>query len=160
VEGDPDNPKDQVIIGTECIKKCKITPEKSEDRTMGTMRQLMERIEEAMFGGAYGGGKASSRAAAMARDKADAARAAKRRGEYTWNVDLRGKDDDPGASNEATLSNQYGKVAWITWWDDDEARDKFRAETTVPGVRGQSRVIGRFSSLDKAKAAVEKELGL
>ncbi|MFA4971339.1 MAG: hypothetical protein WC683_01915 [bacterium] len=120
---------------------------------MATVR-MADLFEAARFRGMGGG------ASAAARDRMDAERAAKRKAEYSWRSDLRGKGDDPRQANKATLSSKYSDVAWITWWDDDEARDKFRAETAVPGVRGQTQVIGRFSSLEKAQAAAEKELGL
>jgi hypothetical protein len=124
---------------------------------MGNMKDVFERIEEATFRGMGGGGNAS----AKARAKMDADRAAKRKEGHKWTVSLRTKNDDPGQSNQAVMSDKYDdEKGWVTWWDEDESPTKFRAETIVPGVRGQAKVIGRFSSLEKAKAAIEKELGL
>jgi hypothetical protein len=44
-KGDPDNPKYQVVIGTECIKKCRIVPEAAEHTD--TMGAVFKRIGEA-----------------------------------------------------------------------------------------------------------------
>jgi hypothetical protein len=130
VEGDPDNPTDQVIVGTECIKKCKITPESATEGRMGTMKDVFEAIDEAVARG---------------------------KGEHTWK-DERRKGSDHGTQR---LYNKYGDVvAEVVWFDIDEGKDKFVASVATPGVRGNPTQIGRFTSLDKAKASVEKELGL
>jgi hypothetical protein len=153
VEGDPDNPKWVWEIGAGCLRKCTITPEAATEERMGTMREVFGAIEEATFRGMG----AITDTSAKARAAKDAERAAKRKGEHTWK-DERKRGSDHGTQR---LYNKYGDVvAEVIWFDIDEGRDKFAATVATPGVRGNPTEIGRFTSLDKAKAAVEKELGL
>lgn len=150
VEGDPDNPKDQVIVGTECIKKCKITPVAATEDRMKTMQDVFEWIDEAMFRGMGGGSSADARA------RKDAEKATKRKGEHTW------KDEPVGEQGGAArLYNKYGDVvAEVRWYDVDESRSKYEASVATPGVRGKPTKIGKYPTLSKAKDAAEKELGL
>ena len=109
---------------------------------MGSMRQLIERIDEAMFRGMGGGSSADARA------KMDADRAAKRKAGHTW------KEESSTEQGGATrLSNKYGDVVGEVRWYDDDRGPKYVASVATPGVRGNPTKIGKFATLEKAKTA-------
>lgn len=117
---------------------------------MSTMREVFESIDEAMFRG-MGGGKSSS----DARAKMDKERAAKRSAGHVWK-------DEPSTEQggSARLYNKHGDVVGEVRWYDEDRGPKYVASVVTPGVRGNPTSLGKFASLEKAKAAVMKELGL
>jgi hypothetical protein len=118
---------------------------------MRTMREVFGRIEEATFRGMG----AITDTSAKARAAKDAERATKRKGEHTWKDEI---SKLTGHVSTSRLSNKYGDVVGeVRWYNED---GQYEASVATPGVRGNPTRIGRFASLEKAKAAVMKELGL
>lgn len=117
---------------------------------MSTMKEVFESIDEAIFRG-MGGGKSSS----DARVKIDKGRAAKRSAGHVWK---NAPSAEQGGSTR--LYNKHGDVVGEVRWHNEDRGSKYVASVATPGVRGNPTSLGKFASLEKAKAAVMKELGL
>jgi hypothetical protein len=93
---------------------------------------------------------------AKARAAKDAARVAKRKKGYKWEP-----EDHPDGGGERIV-DMYGIVQGrVRWYDMDDAHRyvDVEADVATPGVRGNPTSLGKFTSVEKAKAAVERELG-
>jgi hypothetical protein len=86
----------------------------------------------------------------------DAASAEKRRREHVWKAE---RGSEQGGAER--LYNKYQDVVGeVRWYNIDEGPNRFEASVATPGVRGNPTILGRYATLDKAKAAVMKELAL
>ncbi len=119
---------------------------------MRTMREVFGRIEEATFRGMG----AITDTSAKARADKDAERVVNRKKGYKWKP-----EKHPGGGGEQIV-DMYGIVQGrVRWYDMDDAHPYMDVEADVatPGVRGKPTNLGKFTSVEKAKAAVERELG-